>query len=110
MEMSRYFKKGTIFASIYHQPHRQGQIAVRLMADHLISKVKFPPRVCLSPAVVMLSNLHLFRETRLSQSTAPDGSEHRFAQSTQHENENSNSRLTDYTARHQSILARSWTT
>ena len=43
MEMSRYFKKGTIFASIYHQPHRQGQIAVRLMADHLISKVKFPP-------------------------------------------------------------------
>ena len=75
MEMSRYFKKGTIFASIYHQPHRQGQIAVRLMADHLISKVKFPPRVCLSPAVVMLSNLHLFRETRLSQSTAPDGSD-----------------------------------
>jgi LacI family transcriptional regulator len=28
VEMSRYFKKGTIFASIYHQPHRQGQIAV----------------------------------------------------------------------------------
>lgn len=75
MEMSPYFKNGTIAASIYHQPHRQGQIAVRLMADNLISKVKFPPRVCLSPAVVMLSNLHLFRETRHSQSMpseAPD--------------------------------------
>lgn len=75
VEMSHYFKKGTIAASIYHQPHRQGQIAVRLMADHLISRVKFPPRVCLSPAVVMLSNLHLFRETRLSQSTPPDGAD-----------------------------------
>src|SRR5271165_5552537 len=78
VEMSHYFKKGTIAASIYHQPHRQGQIAVRLMADHLISKVKFPPRVCLSPAVVMLSNLHLFRETRLSQSTPPDGADTRL--------------------------------
>ena len=75
VEMSHYFKKGTIAASIYHQPHRQGQIAVRLMADHLMSKVKFPPRVCLNPAVVMLSNLHLFREMRLSQSTPPDGAD-----------------------------------
>jgi len=73
VEMSPYFKKGTIAASIYHQPHRQGQIAVRMMTDNLISKVKFPPRVCLSPAVVMLSNLHLFREMRLTQSTLPDG-------------------------------------
>jgi len=32
-EMSPYFEKGTIAASIYHQPHRQGQIAVRLMTD-----------------------------------------------------------------------------
>ncbi|PYT41468.1 MAG: sugar ABC transporter substrate-binding protein, partial [Acidobacteria bacterium] len=31
-EMSPYFQKGTITASIYQQPHRQGQIAVRLMA------------------------------------------------------------------------------
>jgi LacI family transcriptional regulator len=73
-EMAPYFKKGTIAASIYHQPHRQGQIAVRLMADNLISKVKFPPRVLLSPAVVMLSNLYLFRETRLGESTPTDSS------------------------------------
>lgn len=74
VEMAPYFKKGTIAASIYHQPHRQGQIAVRLMADNLISKVNFPPTVRLSPTVVMLSNLYLFRETRLGESTPTDSS------------------------------------
>ena len=67
-EMSPYFKKGTIAASIYQQPHRQGQIAVRVMADHLVSKISFPPAVRLSPGVVMSSNLHLFREIRLTES------------------------------------------
>ncbi|MGA2020690.1 MAG: substrate-binding domain-containing protein [Candidatus Sulfotelmatobacter sp.] len=65
-EMSPYFEKGTITASIYQQPHRQGQMAVRLMADHLVSKASFPPTVHLSPGVVMSSNLHLFREIRLA--------------------------------------------
>src|SRR5580704_192900 len=65
-EMSSYFQKGTITASIYQQPHRQGQLAVRLMADNLTSKVPFPPTVHLSPGVVMSSNLHLFREIRLT--------------------------------------------
>jgi LacI family transcriptional regulator, galactose operon repressor len=71
-EMSPYFKKGTIAASIYQQPHRQGQIAVRVMADNLVSKVSFPPAVCLSPGVVMSSNLHLFREIRLTESKLND--------------------------------------
>lgn len=66
VEMSPYFKKGTIAASIYQQPHRQGQIAVRLMADNLTSKVALPPAVHLSPGVVMSCNLHLFREIRLT--------------------------------------------
>jgi len=65
-EMSPYFKKGTIAASIYQHPHRQGQIAVRVMADNLSSKVNLPPAVHLSPGVVMSCNLHLFREIRLS--------------------------------------------
>jgi LacI family transcriptional regulator len=69
LQMSSYFQRGTIAASIYHQPHRQGQMAVRVMTDNLISKIKFPPTVPLSPAVVMLSNLHLFRETRTVEST-----------------------------------------
>ncbi|HWZ98655.1 MAG TPA: substrate-binding domain-containing protein [Candidatus Dormibacteraeota bacterium] len=63
-EMSPYLQKGTITASIYQQAHRQGQIAVRLMADHLTNKTPFPPKVYLSPGVVMSSNLHLFREMR----------------------------------------------
>ena len=63
-EMSPYFQKGIITASIYQQPHRQGQIAVRLMADNLTSKLPLPTIIHLSPGVVMSSNLHLFREIR----------------------------------------------
>src|SRR5271165_483848 len=72
LEMSPYFKKGTIAASIYQQPHRQGQIAVRVLADNLLSKVDFPPAVRLSPGVVMSSNLHLFREIRLTEAKLTD--------------------------------------
>jgi len=63
-EMSPFFQKGIITASIYQQPHRQGQTAVRLMADNLTSKVPLPSIVHFSPGVVMSSNLHLFREIR----------------------------------------------
>ena len=66
-EMSPYFQKGTISASIYQQPFRQGQLAVRLMADNLTNKIDFPPSVHLSPGVVMTSNLHIFREMRRSE-------------------------------------------
>jgi LacI family transcriptional regulator len=71
-EMSSYFRKGTITASIYQQPYRQGQIAVRLLADNLTSKVTLPPFVHLSPGVVMSSNLHLFRELRLTDGKRSD--------------------------------------
>lgn len=64
LEMAPYFQRGTITASIYQQPHRQGQLAVHLMADHLTSKVPLPPAVHLSPGVVMSSNLSLFREMK----------------------------------------------
>jgi LacI family transcriptional regulator len=71
-EMSSYFQKGTITASIYQQPHRQGQIAVRLLADNLTNKTNFPPAVHLSPGVVMSSNLHLFREIRMTDAKLGD--------------------------------------
>ena len=67
IEMEPYFKKGTIAASIYQQPHRQGQIAVRAMADKLVSKIDFPPALRLIPGVVMSSNLHLYREMRITE-------------------------------------------
>jgi LacI family transcriptional regulator len=66
-EMAPYFKKGTIAASIYQHPYRQGQTAVRVMVDHLTSKANLPPALHLSPSVVMTCNLHLFREIRLTE-------------------------------------------
>jgi LacI family transcriptional regulator len=71
-EMAPYFQKGTISASIYQQPYRQGQIAVRVMADHLMSKASFPPTVHLSPGIVMSSNLQLFREMKRAPLTLND--------------------------------------
>lgn len=71
-EMSTYFSKGTITASIYQNPHRQGQLAVRVLADNLVSNQPFPPSTHLSPGVVMSSNLHLFREMRRTDVRFPD--------------------------------------
>jgi LacI family transcriptional regulator len=67
-EMAPYFQKGIITASIYQHPYRQGQVAVRLLADNLTNKVPLPPAAHLSPGVVMSTNLHLFREMRLTES------------------------------------------
>lgn len=63
-EMAPFFEKGIITASIYQHPYRQGQIAVRILADNLTNKSHIPPAVHLSPGVVMSSNLNLFREMR----------------------------------------------
>jgi LacI family transcriptional regulator len=73
LEMAPYFKRGTIAASIYQQPHRQGQIAVRVMVDKMVSKIDFPPAVRLSPGVVMSSNLRLFREIRMHEPRLGEG-------------------------------------
>jgi len=66
-EMSPYFAKGTIAASIYQQPYRQGQIAARVISDNLTANVTLPTAIHLSPSVVMSCNLHLFREMRLAE-------------------------------------------
>lgn len=63
-EMSPHLQRGTITASIYQHPYRQGQIAVRVLADYLANGVKLPPTIHISPGVVMASNFHLFREMR----------------------------------------------
>jgi len=70
-EMSALLQQGLITASIYQHPYRQGQIAVRNLADYLVNDVPLPPQVHLSPGVVMASNLHLFRELRVAE-TQPD--------------------------------------
>ncbi len=67
-EMLPLLQQGTITASIYQHPYRQGQIAVRNLADHLANQAILSRYVYLSPGVVMASNVHLFRELRLSES------------------------------------------
>ena len=71
-EMAPFFEKGVITASIYQHPYRQGQIAVRILADSLVSRAHIPPAVHLSPGVVMSSNLHLFREMRRTETKASE--------------------------------------
>jgi LacI family transcriptional regulator len=63
-EMVPFFEKQTIHASIYQQPYVQGQTAVRLIVDHAFHGRPIPPAYFLNPAIVMRSNLYLFRETR----------------------------------------------
>jgi LacI family transcriptional regulator len=58
-----FFHNRTISASLHQRPYRQGQLAVRMIMDHFVNGLEFPPVRHLSPAVVMRSNLGLFRET-----------------------------------------------
>jgi LacI family transcriptional regulator len=71
-KMAPYFEKRIITASIYQHPYRQGQIAVRLIADNLTNKIHLPPAAHLSPGVVMSTNLHLFREMRQTDSKSSE--------------------------------------
>jgi LacI family transcriptional regulator len=57
-----FFQSGTLSASIYQNPYRQGQTAVRLIVDHLLHAHSFPPVYYLNPAIALKSNLTLFRE------------------------------------------------
>lgn len=61
-ELAPWFEQGTILASIYQRPYVQGQTAVRLVVDHIITGVPFPRAHYLPPLTVLRSNLHTFRE------------------------------------------------
>ena len=63
-EMVPFFEKQTIHASIYQRPYVQGQTAVRLITEHALHGRSVPTAYHLNPAIVMRSNLYLFRETR----------------------------------------------
>jgi LacI family transcriptional regulator len=57
-----FFLNGTLAASLYQNPYRQGQTAVRLIVDSILHGAPFPHTRYLNPAVVLRSNLELFRE------------------------------------------------
>ena len=63
-EMVPFFEKQTIHASIYQRPYVQGQTAVRMIVEHALRDRPIPTTRYLAPALVMRSNLYLFRETR----------------------------------------------
>ncbi len=62
-EMVPLFRNGTIDASIHQRPYRQGQLAVRALAEHLLHDAELPKSHYLNPAVILRSNLQSFRET-----------------------------------------------
>jgi len=70
-EMVPYFERGPILASIHQRPYLQGQVAVRLVVDHLVNDRPIPSAYFLTPHVVLQSNMHLFRELR--QDGLPEG-------------------------------------
>jgi LacI family transcriptional regulator len=78
-EMVPFFHKQTIHASIYQRPYIQGRTATRLIVEHIFDGRPIPATYFLNPAIVMRSNLYLFRETRHLQPVAgefaPVGSE-----------------------------------
>jgi len=62
-EMVPHFATGTIDASMHQRPYRQGQLAVRSLAEHLLHNAELPKTHYLNPGIILWSNLQLFRET-----------------------------------------------
>ena len=62
-EMVPLFRDGTIDASMHQRPYRQGQLAVRSLAEHLLHDTDLPKAHHLNPGIILRSNLQLFRET-----------------------------------------------
>jgi LacI family transcriptional regulator len=60
--MVPFIENGTIGASVYQDPYRQGRDAIRIVLDHLLEKAVIAPANYLNPAIVLRSNLSLFRE------------------------------------------------
>ena len=63
-EMVTHLQRGTIRASIYQDPYLQGQLAVRMLVDHLLNGVALPAANYLNPGIVLRTNVHLFREVQ----------------------------------------------
>ncbi len=57
-----YFRRKTLSASIYQDPYRQGQLAVRLIMDSFLNGRPLPPKYYINPVIALRANLGLFRE------------------------------------------------
>ena len=63
-DLSIYFERGTLTATIYQNPYRQGQLAVRSILDHFLNNKSFPANHYLNPVVALRANLGMFQEMR----------------------------------------------
>lgn len=61
-EVGSWFNNGAIAASIYQDPYRQGQMAVRLIVENILKGRPFPHVEYLNAAIVLKANLTSFRE------------------------------------------------
>ena len=63
-QMVPHLQQGTIRASIYQNPYLQGQVAMRILMDHFLNRSVIPASSYIGPALVLRSNVHLFREVQ----------------------------------------------
>ena len=56
-KMSGYMRNGTVLASIWQNPHKQGKIAVMNMYSHITEKKCFEDYTLINPQIVLSSNL-----------------------------------------------------
>ncbi len=61
-DMIPFFEQGVIHASMHQRPYRQGQLAVRSLAEHLVHGAELAEWQLLNPGIILRSNLQLFRE------------------------------------------------
>ncbi|MBZ5681362.1 MAG: substrate-binding domain-containing protein [Acidobacteriia bacterium] len=70
-QMVPHLQQGTILASIYQNPYLQGQVAMRILLDHFVNRTPIPASSYIGPALVLRSNVHLFREVQETVSPQP---------------------------------------
>ena len=61
-ELAPFFERRTLSATMYQNPYRQGQLAVRSILDHFLNDVPFQPAQYISPVIALRANLPTFRE------------------------------------------------
>lgn len=71
VDLEPYFHRGTLSATIYQNPYRQGQLAVRSILDYFLNNKSFPVHHYLSPVIALRANLGMFREMLHAESSRP---------------------------------------
>jgi LacI family transcriptional regulator len=79
LDQEPYFRRRTLCASIYQDPYRQGQLAVRLILDSFLNGRPLPRNYYINPVIALRTNLRLFREMQGIPGFAHDHPANQFA-------------------------------